>query len=37
LTWDGRDDGGKEVAAGIYYVRMLTPGFSASRKVLLQK
>jgi len=32
--WDGRDDSGKIVANGIFFVRMRTDKFSAVKKVL---
>ena len=32
--WDGRDDSGKMVANGIFFVRMRTDNFSAVKKVL---
>ena len=35
ITWDGRDDFGRNVPAGVYLVRMETAGFLAMRKVLL--
>jgi Zn-dependent metalloprotease len=37
LHWDGRDQTGRESVAGVYYLRLLTPGFSASRKLVLQR
>jgi hypothetical protein len=36
-TWDGRDDEGRRVASGIYFVRMTGPDFSAARKLILLK
>lgn len=32
-AWDGRDTQGRDVAAGVYFVRVATGGFSASRKL----
>jgi hypothetical protein len=26
ITWDGRDDGGRPVAAGVYFYRLQGPG-----------
>jgi hypothetical protein len=33
VTWDGRDEGGRRVAAGTYFVRATSGGESASAKV----
>jgi predicted outer membrane repeat protein len=33
-TWDGRDDLGRRVSSGIYFVRMETGEFTAARKVI---
>ena len=35
--WDGRDDGGRTVASGIYFYRLATPGFRQVRKMVLVK
>jgi hypothetical protein len=37
LRWDGHDDRGQRVAAGVYHVRMAGPGFAASHKVVMVK
>ncbi len=37
LRWDGRDDRGQRVAAGVYHVRMAGPGFAESHKVVMVK
>lgn len=37
LTWDGRDDGGRACASGIYLARLRTAESSASAKLLLLK
>lgn len=37
LTWDGRDARGAVVASGVYFVRGVTEGFDATRKVMLVK
>ena len=34
VTWDGRNDHGAEVATGVYFYRMTTPGFSQTRKMV---
>jgi len=35
VTWDGRNDAGRDVASGIYLSRMEVGGFSAVRKLVL--
>ncbi|MEW6684710.1 MAG: S8 family serine peptidase [Candidatus Edwardsbacteria bacterium] len=35
ISWDGRDDTGKQVANGIYFYRLEAGGFSATRKMIL--
>ena len=37
VEWNGRDDRGNPVSSGIYFYRMQTPGFSASKKMLFLK
>jgi flagellar hook assembly protein FlgD len=37
VTWSGRDDRGRDVASGIYFVRLNANDFSASRKMVLLK
>lgn len=34
-AWDGRDQAGRSVAPGIYFIRMKAPGFTAARKMIL--
>ncbi len=34
VAWDGRDDGGRAVAAGLYFAKLETPGFSATRRIV---
>ena len=36
-VWDGRDEIGREVASGIYFVRMSAEGFTAVRKMMVLK
>lgn len=37
IVWDGRNDRGEIVSAGIYFVRMTADGFSAQRPLLFLK
>ncbi len=37
VSWDGRDDGGRGLAAGVYVVRMRAGDFTTARKVQLVK
>ncbi len=37
MQWDGKDDGGKNVAAGIYFARLKAGTHSALRKLILLK
>lgn len=37
LVWDGRDTGGREVAAGMYWVRVNGPGIETNRRILRVK
>ena len=37
LTWDGRDDQGRPVAAGAYFVIATEGGTTATKKVILQR
>jgi len=37
VMWDGRDEGGRDVASGIYYYRIWAGGFLANRRMLLLK
>lgn len=34
IAWDGRDDGGRTVAAGLYFARIEAPGYSAARRIV---
>jgi hypothetical protein len=36
-TWNGRNDSGAEVAAGVYFVRLATRDHEISRKVILMR
>jgi hypothetical protein len=35
LTWDGRDSSGREVAAGVYFVRLEAAGVNETKKITL--
>jgi hypothetical protein len=35
VTWDRRDDAGRETVSGIYFYRLDTPGFSATKKMIV--
>jgi len=37
VQWDGRDNHGRDVASGIYIYRIVAPGFTDSRKMILLK
>jgi hypothetical protein len=37
VNWDGKDDGGKEVASGIYFYKIKTTGFEKIKKMVLLK
>ena len=37
LTWDGRDEVGRSVAAGVYWIYMTTESHRWARKVVLLK
>jgi|GEM_PF-1527432 len=37
LAWDGRDERGRAVGAGVYLVRMKAGDFSATRKLVMQR
>ena len=37
LKWDGTDDSGRRLAEGIYFVKMTTPSYRATKKVILAR
>ena len=37
VTWDGRDEAGRNVASGVYLCRMVAGGYSVVRKMILMK
>ena len=36
-AWDARDDGGRQLEAGMYLVQLETPGFTTRRKAVLAR
>jgi len=37
LVWDGRDERGGRAASGIYFVRLVTPEWETSRRLILAR
>jgi hypothetical protein len=37
FEWDGVNDSGNQVGSGVYFYRVVQPGFSATRKMVLLK
>jgi len=37
VSWDGKDEAGEVLPSGIYFVRLKTDGFTATRKLILLK
>ncbi|MCB5259371.1 MAG: T9SS type A sorting domain-containing protein [Candidatus Cloacimonetes bacterium] len=37
VVWDGKDDGNRNVATGVYFYRLTTPNNTLSSKMLLMK
>ncbi len=37
ITWNGRDAANQKLASGIYFARMVAPGFASTRKMILLK
>ena len=37
LTWNGKDDSGKPVASGVYFYKMKTNKYAATKKMILMK
>jgi hypothetical protein len=35
LTWNARDDRERKLAGGVYFVRLLTPNYHETRKVIM--
>jgi len=36
-VWDGRDESGRRVSAGVYFYRLETPAYSSSRKIVITR
>jgi len=37
ITWNGKDDSGKDVTSGIYFYKLKTNGKELTRKMLMLK
>jgi len=37
LLWDGKDDAAREMGSGLYFCRIVTPGYAATRKMMMLK
>lgn len=37
VRWNGRDDGGQTVAAGVYFYRLAAPGVRETKRMVLLK
>jgi flagellar hook assembly protein FlgD len=37
LSWDGRDDNGKQLSSGLYHCQIISDTFSSANKMLLLK
>jgi len=37
VTWNGRDDRGRSLAHGVYFVRLTAGDYRATEKLVLQK
>jgi len=37
VIWDGKDDGGRSVASGVYFSRLQAPGYNRTMKMVLLK
>ena len=35
IVWDGKDERGVAVSSGVYFYRLITPGFAETRKMAL--
>jgi hypothetical protein len=35
VRWDARNEKGERLASGVYFCRLVTPGFSQTRKLVL--
>jgi len=37
VQWEGTDNSGKHVSSGVYFYRLTTPNFNATRKMVILK
>ena len=37
VTWDGRDDAGRDLASGVYFYQLTAPGVKETRRMVLTK
>lgn len=37
VSWDGKDDRGRDAASGVYFLKIVSPAGEASRKILLMR
>jgi hypothetical protein len=37
VVWDGADDRGERCASGVYFYRLVAPGFAETRRMVMLK
>jgi hypothetical protein len=37
VVWDGRNDAGRPVSSGVYFYRLVSPGYAQTRKMVVLK